>query len=88
MNNLNNVISQLFYNRQFLVIFLFWNIFWKGIGLWKASQKKQLVWFILLLIVNTLGLLEIAYIFFLNRWSIDNGRLLAFFSKKNITKKK
>ena len=88
MNNFNNFITQLFYNRQFLVLFLFWNIFWKGMALWKSSQKKHLVWFIILLVINTLGILEIAYLLFLNRWSIDNGKLLAFLSKKSSSKKK
>jgi len=82
MNNFNQIVNQLFLNEQFLTLFLLWSIFWKGLALWKSSQKKHLVWFIILLVVNTLGLLEIAYIFFLNRWDIDGGRLLAFLQKK------
>lgn len=88
MNSIGNIATQLLYNRQFLVLFLFWNILWKGLALWKSSQKKHLVWFILLLVINTVGILEIAYILFLNKWSLDNGRLLAFVSKKNPAKKK
>ena len=40
-----------------------WSIYWKGLALWKAAQRKDNVWFIVLLIVNTLGILEILYIY-------------------------
>jgi len=62
--------------------FLLWSTFWKGWALWKAAGRQQLVWFILLLVVNTLGLLEIAYIFYLHRFDPDHGQLLAFLEKK------
>ncbi len=78
MNNITYWLSQ----PQFYVPFLVWSIFWKGFALWKSATKKQLVWFIFLLNINTLGLLEILYVFFFNRWDIDNGRILAFLEKK------
>jgi len=58
------------------------DFFWKAWALWKSANKRQLFWFILLLLINTLGLLEIAYIFYLNRWDIDKGKLLALLEKK------
>jgi methionyl-tRNA synthetase len=61
-----------------LGIFLLWSLVWKGLALWKAATKKQLLWFILILIINSLGILEIIYIFILNRWDIDKGRTLKF----------
>jgi hypothetical protein len=66
---------------QFYIPFLIWSIFWKGLALWKSANKKQLIWFILLLIVNTVGLMDIIYIFFLNRWDIDNGKILKYLEK-------
>ncbi len=59
-----------------------WSLLWKGSALWLAASKRQLLWFLVLLVVNTLGLLEIFYIFYLNRWDIDNGRTLRFLEKK------
>ena len=41
-----------------------WTIVWKGIALWKAARNNSSIWFIVLLIVNTMGILEIIYIFF------------------------
>ncbi len=40
-----------------------WTLPWKGVALWKAARLGEKWWFIALLIVNTLGLLEILYIF-------------------------
>ncbi len=44
-----------------------WALCWKGIALWKAGQKKQIYWFIALLVVNSLGILEILYIFIFSK---------------------
>ena len=45
-----------------LAVAAIWSIIWKGIALWKSGRNNQLVWFIILLIVNTLGILEIIYL--------------------------
>lgn len=45
------------------LIFL-WSTVWKGLSLWRAAQLKQKNWFIGILILNTLGILEITYLFF------------------------
>lgn len=39
----------------------------KGIALWRAAQLNQRNWFIALLIVNTLGILEIIYLLFVSK---------------------
>jgi len=41
-----------------------WSLVWKGIALWKAAQRGEKWWYIPLLIINTVGILEIIYIFF------------------------
>lgn len=40
-----------------------WSAIWKGLALWKAARKEQKYWFIALLVINTVGLLEIIYLF-------------------------
>ena len=40
-----------------------WTLPWKGVALWKSARNKHLVWFIVMLILNTLAILEIIYIF-------------------------
>lgn len=46
---------------------LVWSVVWQGIALWKAAQKNDKVWFIVLLLVHTAGLLEILYIYVFSR---------------------
>jgi len=45
------------------IILIFWSLLWKGIALWKAAKNNSKLWFVVLLVVNTLGILEILYIF-------------------------
>lgn len=45
-----------------LVILLIWELAWKGVTLWKSAQRKQKVWFVALLIVNSAGILPIIYL--------------------------
>ena len=44
-----------------------WVVTWKGMALWKAAQRNEKWWFIVLLVANTLGLLEIIYIFYFSK---------------------
>jgi len=46
-----------------LLLLVIWSLIWKGIALWKAARRDQLVWYLILLIVNTAGILDIIYIF-------------------------
>lgn len=51
----------------FSVLFLLallWTIAIKGYALWHAAKRGEKWWFIALLVVNTFGILEIAYLFF------------------------
>jgi len=52
-----------------------WVIFWKGCSLWIAAKNDQRWWFVALLVINTLGILEIIYIFFIakKKWSDVKG---------------
>ena len=47
----------------FLPLLMVWSIAWKGWALYLAARRGEVVWFIVMLIVNTAGLLEIFYIF-------------------------
>lgn len=57
------LVEQLLTNQYFLFLILAWTLPWKGVALWKAANNRQKGWFIALLIVNTLAILEIIYIF-------------------------
>jgi hypothetical protein len=47
----------------FIALAILWTLPWKGFALWKSARKGDSVWFIILLLVNTLAILEILYIF-------------------------
>jgi hypothetical protein len=44
-----------------------WSLVWKGFALWHAARNHQRVWYIALLILNTLGILEIIYLLFFRK---------------------
>lgn len=45
-----------------IIIAAIWDAIWKLIALWQSAQRKQLTWFILLGIINSVGLLPIIYL--------------------------
>ena len=53
-----------FLSSAILIPLVLWSAVWKGIAImWKAAQRDQLGWYIALLIINSVGLLPIIYIF-------------------------
>ncbi|MEK7169379.1 MAG: DUF5652 family protein [Patescibacteria group bacterium] len=54
-------------DQWILILLLIWTLPWKGVALWKAARRSDRNWFIALLIINTVGILEIAYIFFFSK---------------------
>jgi len=64
------LLPSFFYSKAFAVPFfyfwafpfLIWTTFWKGMALWKSARNRQNYWFIALLLINTVGILEIIYL--------------------------
>ncbi|MFA6917761.1 MAG: DUF5652 family protein [Candidatus Gracilibacteria bacterium] len=46
-----------------VVLLAAWTIPWKVVALWRSARNNSKVWFAFLLFVNTVGILEIIYIF-------------------------
>lgn len=42
-----------------------WTLFWKGLALWHSARRGQPWWFVAMLVINTVGILEIVYLFFI-----------------------
>ena len=53
------------------LVILAWSLAWKGWALWRGSKNDQKYWFIALLVLNTVGVLEIVYLTFFQK----KGRL-------------
>jgi len=58
-----------FFEQHFwwLLLAALWTLPWKGVALWRAARNQQLRWFVALLLVNTLAILEITYIFYFSQ---------------------
>lgn len=46
-----------------ILAMIIWDLVWKGIGLWKAARNEHKGWFIAMLLLNTLGILPMIYVF-------------------------
>ena len=58
-----NTVTWMLAHPTVLVLGIAWNLFWKGLALWHAAKQNHSVWFIAFLVINTVGLLEIGYLF-------------------------
>lgn len=59
------MLDQLLNNYQpLLLLILLWTMPWKGVALWKAAKKNDQLWFIAILLLNTLAILDILYLYF------------------------
>jgi uncharacterized membrane protein YiaA len=45
------------------MIAMVWSLIWKGLALWKSARLEQKGWFVALLILNTVGILDILYLY-------------------------
>ncbi len=54
-------------NSWLIILAVAWTLPWKGVALWKAARLNDKRWFIALLVINTLALLEILYIFIFSK---------------------
>lgn len=49
------------------ILLVIWSAIWKGIALWKAARQSDKRWFIVMLVVNTVGILEMLYIYIFSK---------------------
>ncbi len=59
--------TQSLISNPMVLLAILWTLPWKGVALWKAARQNDQKWFIALLIINTLGILEILYIYVFSR---------------------
>jgi uncharacterized membrane protein len=55
-----------------IVVLILWTLVWKGLALWRAAKRGEKIWFIVFLLVNTLGILEIIYLFFITKAKLSD----------------
>lgn len=64
-----------------------WELIWKGFALWRAARNKDTFWFVLLLAINSAGLLPAIYIFYLSKKPTNKKRVIKLKIPANIAKK-
>lgn len=64
LEEVKGIMEQFFMENQWIIVLaILWSLPWKGVALWKAVRNSHKKWFIALLIINTMAILEIIYIF-------------------------
>ena len=61
----------------FIVVAVAWTLYWKYHALWHAAKHDDKWWFVGLLVVNTLGILEILYLYYFSKKTSghDEGKM-------------
>jgi len=59
-------------NEWIILLIILWSLPWKGVALWKAAKNNHKRWFVALLVINTLAVLEILYIFIFSKKKKEN----------------
>lgn len=54
-----------------IILIIIWVLVWKGFALWRAARLNHMIWFLLILVINTFGVLEIIYLLF-SKHSAEN----------------
>ncbi len=52
---------------KLIYLSLLWVFPWKAVALWKSARNNHRAWFITLLVLNTMAILEITYIFYFGK---------------------
>jgi len=58
-----SMVTAAFGMTALIIVLIIWTIVWKGLALWRSARLGHKWWFIVFLIINTVGLLEIIYYF-------------------------
>jgi len=50
-----------------LMVIIVWELVWKLLAMWKAAKRNSPIWFVILAIFNTVGILPILYIYLFSK---------------------
>jgi len=63
MGYLETIAAEVGIATWLIAIILIWSLIWKLLALWKSARNNHLIWFIVMAVVNTIGILPILYLF-------------------------
>lgn len=47
----------------FILVLMIWETIWKFLGMWRSAKNNSVVWFIVIGVINSLGILPILYLY-------------------------
>lgn len=63
--NFSDSVIYIFWSMVAFIIV--WSIIWKAVALWHAARNNHKIWYVVMIVVNTFGILEIIYIVFVSK---------------------
>ncbi len=71
------------FNSSIIIfILIIWEMFWKGIGLWKSAKKGDTVWFVAIFVINLFGIIPLFYLWRTKQLKAVNHDFQNFFKSK------
>jgi len=67
-----------------LFIISIWQLFWKGVALWRSANQKQRNWFLAMFILiplNDFGIIELVYLFRFSKKRLTIDEVKSWFQK-------
>lgn len=61
-------------NIYAFLLLAIWEWIWKGLALWRAARNNQPKWFVVLLLINSVGVLSILYLRFFSHPKKENQK--------------
>lgn len=71
--NLQSIQAFIEAHSAFFLVLTVWSIIWKGLALWKAAGRGERNWFIVILVTNTFGILDLIYYYLVGRGNISES---------------
>ncbi len=59
MNYLSLIAGEVGISVWLFAFIIFWELVWKLIAMWKSARKGSVLWFVILALFNTIGILPI-----------------------------
>ncbi len=56
--------TQLIVIVSILAVLTLWDVVWKAMAMWVVCKRESKLWFVILLVVNSVGILPIAYLWY------------------------
>lgn len=70
------------------LIAILWSAVWKLLALWKSARKGSVIWFIVLAVFNTIGILPILYIYVFSKMSNNKIEKIKTSKRKSVKRPK